>query len=69
MNMRVKWLRRGLQSGGIDACDTFSADALHNPRGNSGHLIADGATQFCMELRHLLRKNRPRITDDIHPQR
>jgi predicted metalloprotease len=24
--MRVKWLRRGLQSGDIDACDTFSAD-------------------------------------------
>ena len=25
--MRVKWLRRGLQSGDIDACDTFSRDA------------------------------------------
>jgi predicted metalloprotease len=25
--MRVKWLQRGLQSGGIDACDTFSRDA------------------------------------------
>jgi len=25
--MRVKWLRRGLQSGDIDACDTFSSDA------------------------------------------
>jgi len=25
--MRVKWLRRGLQSGDIDACDTFSPDA------------------------------------------
>ena len=26
--MRVKWLQRGLQSGDIDACDTFSSDAL-----------------------------------------
>ena len=25
--MRVKWLQRGLQSGDIDACDTFSRDA------------------------------------------
>jgi len=25
--MRVKWLRRGLQSGDIDGCDTFSRDA------------------------------------------
>ena len=25
--MRVKWLRRGLQSGDIGACDTFSRDA------------------------------------------
>jgi hypothetical protein len=25
--MRVKWLRRGLQSGNIDACDTFRRDA------------------------------------------
>lgn len=25
--MRVKWLQRGLQSGDIDACDTFSSDA------------------------------------------
>jgi hypothetical protein len=26
--MRVKWLQRGLQSGDIDACNTFSSDAL-----------------------------------------
>lgn len=26
--MRVKWLRRGLQGGDIDGCDTFAADAL-----------------------------------------
>jgi len=26
--MRVKWLQRGLQSGDIDTCDTFSSDAL-----------------------------------------
>lgn len=26
--MRVKWLQRGLQRGDIDACDTFSSDAL-----------------------------------------
>lgn len=25
--MRVKWLRRSLQSRDIDACDTFSRDA------------------------------------------
>ena len=25
--MRVKWLRRGLQSGDIGTCDTFSRDA------------------------------------------
>jgi predicted metalloprotease len=26
--MRVRWLRRGLQNGRIDDCDTFAADAL-----------------------------------------
>jgi predicted metalloprotease len=25
--MRVTWLRRGLQSGDLDACDTFSREA------------------------------------------